>query len=76
MMTEIKKPKEGTKLRDLYELFMSNKGIVLEVNNTEHPYAAKAIDQLNDFYDLDIKKIKRGQWRLCGQYVGKEYVAF
>ncbi len=75
-------PKEGTRLRRVYDLLMANKGIPIDIHLTCFEGASHAggiaIEQLRDFYGLDIRKIKYGRWVLAGEWFGatyKDYIA-
>ena len=72
-------PHEGTKLRALYDLFMANKGIVIEkpITMGEPPGRIYArLSALRDFYGLDIRKIRNGHWVLAGEWFGRVYVDY
>lgn len=69
-------PTEGSLLRRAYDLFMANKGIPVDValtqfegRNNHH----RTLDDLQDYYGLDIRKIKNGQWVLAGEWFGATY---
>lgn len=48
-------PKEGTRLREAYDLFQANKGKVIPF----HTHTPVAIEQLKTTYGLDIRRIKQ-----------------
>lgn len=68
-------PKEGTKLRCLYDLLMANKGLPIDLPLTRFGGNRNgiAIEQLRDFYGLDIRKLKSKRWVLAGEWFGKTY---
>lgn len=77
-------PREGSKIRKMYDLFMTNKGVILELTmRTKDPNNTR-ITQLIDFYGLDIRclsnskgsKIKTSKWVLAGEWFGKVYVDY
>lgn len=74
-----KEPREGTRLRQLWDLFQSSPGQPVEVrfpNRTGKGYTNRQLDDLRDYYDLDIKPVGRGLWCLVGQWEGEEYTAY
>lgn len=70
-----KEPKKGTRIRKIYDLFISNKGTVIKFT---HPAKGhnRIIQDLTDYYGLDIRKISRGEWVLAGEWFGKVYVDY
>ena len=77
-------PRPGTKLRELYDLFQMNKGIVIEEPLTMR-YNYTYFIFLRDFYGLDIRKIGEvhkgrgrgtGRWILAGEWFGANYVDY
>lgn len=66
-------PREGTKLREVYDLFQANKGRVVHFTR---PRSSDVIAHLIDFYGLDILCLKRGHWVLAGEWFGKIYVDY
>jgi hypothetical protein len=68
-----KYPKEGTKLRGLYDLFQANKGRVISYKITN----GAQIEFLKDFYGLDIRCIRKGAWVLAGEWFNdSDYVDY
>lgn len=69
-------PKEGTKLRTVYDFFLMNRGIpvkfsVTTINN-------RVVEDLQNYYGLDIRNIRRGTWVLAGEWINgkyKDYIA-
>lgn len=66
-------PREGTRVRRLYDLFMVRKGLpvstaemVKALANPKHENVAVRIEYLIDFCGLDIRHLKRGSWILTG----------
>lgn len=60
-------PREGTKLREVYDLFQANKGVAISFKRDHAVYF------LVDFYGLDIRCVRQGQWVLAGEWFGKVY---
>lgn len=69
-----KDPADGTALRKLYDLFYRNKGKVITHVFTSQSYGA--LNQLRDFYGLDIRKIAQRKWCLVGEWFGKDYIDY
>jgi hypothetical protein len=70
-------PKEGTKTRELYNLFMSNKGKVIDIDfgdRTQMNWRIK--ENLMDFYGLDIRSFGRKKWCLVGEWDGRAYIDY
>lgn len=70
-------PAEGTRLRRLYDLFANNKGIVIEgavtrFDNSRYSLSP-AIEQLRNFYGMDIRKLGYKRWVLAGEWFGTTY---
>lgn len=70
-------PREGTYLREVYDLFMANKGVAIEFTMGRN---RRVIEVLTDYYGLDIRCIHRGrrhcgksQWVLAGEWFGRSY---
>lgn len=71
-------PKEGTRLRRLYDLLMANKGVPIEqpltmFENRPAGVAGALIEQLRNYYGLDIRKLRYGRWVLAGEWFGTTY---
>lgn len=69
------KPAEGTKLRELYDRFMVQRGKIVTFSAGTGA-ASVQINQLRDFYGLDIRNVGRGRWVLAGEWVGRVYVDY
>lgn len=74
-------PREGSHLRELYELFTSNKAIPIrsEQLNKISGKSHMLLRQLTDFYGLDIRKFKMdGVWYcwLVGEWFGSTYLDY
>lgn len=67
-------PREGTKLRELYDLLQSRRGLPIEIPITR-VFPISSIAQLTDFYGLDIRRLGPGykRWILAGEWFGLEY---
>lgn len=68
------KPREGTRLREVYDLFYLNKGLPVEFFHSGKDNSS--LIKLIDFYGLDIRCISRGKWVLAGEWFGKVYVDY
>lgn len=68
------KPREGTPLRETYDLFQANRGIPISYTRDRH--RSMQIPQLQDFYGLDIRNVGYGRWLLAGEWFGRVYVDY
>lgn len=67
-------PREGSKIRALYDFLEARKGIPIDIALTvAAPNFRGDIEKLRDFYGLDIRKISYGRWVLAGEWFGTEY---
>lgn len=71
-LLEKKIPREGTKLREVYDTFQRNKGVPLDWSSTQY----SGMYQLTDFYGLDIIRLKKNTWLLAGEWFGRVYVDY
>lgn len=69
-----KLPREGSRLREAYDFFVSSRGIPVAVLLSTYPRTT--IDNLRDYYGLDIRCIESGKWVLAGEWFGKHYVDY
>lgn len=69
-----KEPKEGSKLRELYDLFMNNKGKIIKIKLSRN--RRSEIDQLRNIYGMDVRLLKIGHWCFVGEWVGKVYIDY
>jgi hypothetical protein len=67
-------PREGTKIRALYDLFVANPGKAVQISIGGANYTR--LEYLRDSYGLDIRRLRKGYWVLVGEWVGKAYVDF
>jgi hypothetical protein len=71
------RPREGTKLRALYDYLMAHKGEPLHVRLTlfNGDKQAARLGILRDFYGLDIRRLGPGygRWVLAGEWFGTAY---
>jgi hypothetical protein len=67
-------PREGTQLRALYDLFVANKGRVVDVSPTMR--GGRALSDLTDYYEMDIRKLGHRRWVLAGEWFGPDYVDY
>jgi len=71
-----KLPKEGSKLREVYDLFMTNKGKSIEYRCSKMR-GSNQLTSLENFYGLDIKRTGEHQRMLVGQYMNNgEYISY
>lgn len=76
------KPREGTNLRALYDLFMGQRGLVIDLPISTMPQFGKpssmgaTLSQLRDFYGLDIRNLGYRRWILAGEWFGATYVDY
>lgn len=69
-------PKEGSKLRRAFDLLMANKGVPIDVALTcfeGKRNLHRVVDDLQDYYGLDIRMLQPGKWVLAGEWFGKNY---
>lgn len=64
------KPREGTHIRMIYDMFQANKGYVILYKVCKN---SNTIERLIDTYGLDIRCIRYGYWCLVGEWFGDEY---
>src|SRR6266404_2959165 len=71
-------PREGSKIRELYDLFMANKGkiIAISLNLNGDTSSNRRKEYLQDSYGLDIRKVCNGKWILAGEWDGKVYIDY
>lgn len=72
------KPKEGTVMRDLYDRFADNPGMLIPINASSWPQSY--FTQLQNTYGLEIRKVKNpgyrggpGLYYLTKFWNGKDY---
>lgn len=74
-------PREGSKIREVYDLFYANKGVAIEWHFSG---SNRLILDLQDYYGLDIRNLQKGsprtgrpsKWVLAGEWFGKTYVDY
>src|ERR1051325_3444783 len=70
-------PRTGTKIRELYDLFQSNRGVPIDYCTTDNRGAVHTrMEVLMDSYGLDIRRIRNGKWVLAGEWFGKAYIDY
>lgn len=73
-------PREGTKLRELFDVFQSNVGKPISVaprNTKEGMRQRQSIDQLKNFYGMDIRHWQEPNYYwFVGEWFGAVYVDF
>jgi hypothetical protein len=71
-----RKPKEGSKLRQIYDLLMENKGKVVQISS-DRQRNGRIRDQLTDIYGLDIAFLNPTEWQLIGEITNSgEYINY
>jgi hypothetical protein len=79
------KPREGTLLREIYDLFKANEGLPIELNVASkfRGNCCAASEQLQSIYGLDIRCLypkcghrKVSIWVLAGEWFGMDYVDY
>lgn len=72
-----KLPREKTVLRSVYDALVSNKGrpVLIDFVKTAG-HRDSIFQQLRNFYGLDICSTGRNQYKLVGEYVGRDYVPY
>lgn len=64
-------PREGSKIRAIYDLFHSNKGRVIDfAASTDN---GRPMFALIEYYGLDIRRVAPRKWVLAGEWFGSEY---
>jgi len=69
MFRENRKPKEGTKIRKIYDIFHENKGVPIPFTT----YSDNYLRPLQDYYEMDIIKISQGIWCFAGEWKSNKY---
>lgn len=76
-----RRPREGTKLGNLYDLLVENAGETVSFHISDHKYAGPMIEQLKTFYGLDIRLVSKGGTKkgasiyiLAGYWDGVTYI--
>jgi hypothetical protein len=64
-------PREGSRLRALYDLFHENRGRVIHFAASTGN--GRPICDLIEYYGLDIRRIARCKWVLAGEWFGLHY---
>lgn len=67
-----RRPRPGTRIGDVYDSFMANKGVPIEITFR----GSVQLYYLTDFYGLDIRKVHNGLWVLAGEWFGRAYVDY
>ncbi len=66
-------PRQGTRIREIYDLFYANKGKPITITRaSDYDWHAP----LTDIYGLDIRHIGRGQYCLVGEWFGTTYIDY
>lgn len=64
-------PRDGTKLREVYDLFVRNPGTIFSFVDSKT--LQSNLGYLRDMYLLDIRSAGHGNWCLVGRYTDKGY---
>lgn len=67
------RPRDGTKLRKLYDLFAASKGKAIPFKCAGYQ---RQVADLVDYYGLDIRRVRNGTWILAGEWFGRVYVDY
>lgn len=73
-------PREGSKIRAVYDLLQANKGCPIEVTLCSGGHSV--VRDLMDYYGLDIRCIRQGggavkpKWVLAGEWFGRVYIDY
>lgn len=65
-------PKAGSELRRVADMFLANRDAVIAYV----PKTKRIVDDLIDYYGLDIRRVGRGKYRLVGEWFGKVYIDY
>jgi hypothetical protein len=68
-------PRDGTRIRAVYDLFYANKGKIIDFCTTNKKLAW-CLTPLADTYGLDIRCIRKNKWCLVGEWFGRVYVDY
>lgn len=63
----------------MFDLLMANKGVPISVRLSlfeGQRCTGAVIRDLQDYYGLDIRKIRNGEWVLAGEWIGRTYVDY
>lgn len=69
-------PREGSRIRGLYDLFSMYKGHIIDLGPALPKNHYMTIQQLVDFYGMDIHHIGKGKFCFSGEYIGSRYVSY
>jgi hypothetical protein len=76
-------PKEGTRVRQLFDLFHAYKGQIIDLGmgprtntNPRYKNIYGAMKQLKDAYGMDITSNGKGGFCFHGEYFGTKYVSY
>lgn len=77
-------PREGTRIREVYDLFQSRRGLPVEFQTTDTAADKTILIRLIDTYRMDIRCIRKGSrrvgrrslWLLAGEWFGRVYVDY
>lgn len=69
-------PAPGTKLRETWDLFQANRGKPIQISFSARGHNRRQLDDLRDYYFLDIISPQRGYWMLAGRWIGDDYESY
>lgn len=72
------KPREGTHIREFYDLLMANKGHVVDVRSIplSPQTRAQLLTQLAIVYGLDIRLVRHFNYMLVGEWCDTVYIDY
>ena len=68
-------PRAGSKVRELFDLFMEYKGHVIDMSSSDKTIDMR-VKYLRDFYGMDIRHSGKCCWIFVGEYIGAKYVSY
>lgn len=72
-------PKDGTRLRAIYDALMDHKGEVVDIKDLlpiTHHGRSQCLNQLRQNYELDIRMVRHFHYRLVGEWDGLVYLDY
>lgn len=68
-------PKEGSKIRELFDLFHAYKGQIIDFSTFPKDLGSR-INHLKIFYGMDIVYVGKCKRCFRGEYIGAKYVSY
>jgi hypothetical protein len=69
--SRLERPSSGTLLGNVYERLYAARGKPVAIK-----YCGPHLERLRDYYGLDIRRLRYGQYVLAGEWFGKVYVDY